>query len=139
MSKVFLGGTCNKTDWREELIPLLKCEYFNPVITDREWTEEDRLNEINQRKASDIVLYVITPRMTGLYSIAEMVDDSNNRPDSTVVFIRKTDINDEGKTIQFIPSIAKSMAAIETLVKGNGATVCYNLQQVVDHLNSFES
>ena len=138
MAKVFLGGTCNKTDWREELIPLLKCEYFNPVITDREWTEEDRLNEINQRKASDVVLYVITPRMTGLYSIAEMVDDSNNRPDSTVVFIRKTDFNDEGKTIQFIPSIAKSMAAIETLVKGNGATVCYNLQQVVEHLNSFE-
>ena len=34
--KVFLGGTCNGSRWRNELIPLLECEYFNPVVED--WT-----------------------------------------------------------------------------------------------------
>ena len=29
MKKVFLGGTCNGSTWREELIPMLKVPYFN--------------------------------------------------------------------------------------------------------------
>ena len=35
---VFLGGTCNNSTWRDKLIPLLKIDYFNPVVED--WTEE---------------------------------------------------------------------------------------------------
>lgn len=30
--KVFLGGTCNNSTWREELKPLLKIDYFDPVV-----------------------------------------------------------------------------------------------------------
>ena len=30
--KVFLGGTCSGRKWRDELIPLLKCEYYNPIV-----------------------------------------------------------------------------------------------------------
>lgn len=38
-SKVFLGGTCANTTWREELIKLIKgISYFNPVVDD--WTLE---------------------------------------------------------------------------------------------------
>jgi hypothetical protein len=37
MKKVFLGGTCNESLWRDKLIKLLKIEYFNPVVPD--WTE----------------------------------------------------------------------------------------------------
>lgn len=40
--KVFLGGTCAGYDWRSKLIPLLKCDYFNPVV--KNWTEERRKN-----------------------------------------------------------------------------------------------
>lgn len=35
--KVFLGGTCSGPRWRDELIPLLKCEYYNPII--KNWCE----------------------------------------------------------------------------------------------------
>ena len=28
MKKVFLGGTCNGSDWREKLIPKLKINYL---------------------------------------------------------------------------------------------------------------
>lgn len=29
--KVFLGGTCAGWKWRDELQPLLKCDYYNPM------------------------------------------------------------------------------------------------------------
>jgi len=80
--KAFLGGTCNESLWREELIPQLKINYFNPVVKD--WTPECMEEEIKQRQECDFCLYVITPRMTGVYSIAEVIDDSNKRPEKTV-------------------------------------------------------
>jgi len=32
MKKIFLGGTCNNSTWREQLIPMLQINYFNPVV-----------------------------------------------------------------------------------------------------------
>ena len=29
--KVFLGGTCNGSDWREKVIEKLDIDYFNPI------------------------------------------------------------------------------------------------------------
>jgi len=37
MKRVFLGGTCNNSKWRDVLIPRLKIDYFNPVVDD--WNE----------------------------------------------------------------------------------------------------
>lgn len=31
--KVFLGGTYNGSNWREKLIPNLKIDYFNPIVS----------------------------------------------------------------------------------------------------------
>ncbi|MGL5752690.1 MAG: nucleoside 2-deoxyribosyltransferase domain-containing protein [Paraclostridium sp.] len=48
--KVFLGGTCNDSTWRDKLIPLLEdngINYFNPVVDD--WNKEAQLNEIKER------------------------------------------------------------------------------------------
>lgn len=39
-----LGGTCNESQWREELIPMLSIDYFNPVVPD--WTQECMAEEI---------------------------------------------------------------------------------------------
>ena len=36
--KIFLGGTCNESTWRDELIPNLTIDYFNPVVKD--WTPD---------------------------------------------------------------------------------------------------
>lgn len=80
--RVFLGGTCNESTWRDDLIPLLLCDYFNPVVDD--WTPECQAEEIRQRETCDFVLYTLTPRMTGVYSVAEVVDDSNKRPGRTL-------------------------------------------------------
>jgi hypothetical protein len=77
--KVFLGGTCNNSTWREKLIPMLKINYFNPVVD--EWTPECQEEEIRQKEICDYCLYTITNEMTGVYSIAKAVDDSNKRPE----------------------------------------------------------
>ena len=82
MKTIFLGGTCNNSTWREKLIPLLDIDYFNPVVDD--WTPDCMAEEIKQREKCDFVLYVITPEMTGVYSIAEVTDDSNKRPEKTI-------------------------------------------------------
>lgn len=74
--KVFLGGTCSDSKWREEIKPLLKIDYYDPVC-DGEWTQEAYLREIHERETSDFVAYVSTPKMGGVYSVAEVIDDSN--------------------------------------------------------------
>ena len=74
MKKVFLGGTCNESTWRNELIPLLEkagVEYFNPVVDD--WTPECQEEEYCQKEICDIHLYLITKKMKGVFSIAEAV------------------------------------------------------------------
>ena len=92
MKKVFLGGTCNESTWRDKLIKMLEIDYFNPVVDD--WTEECYQEELRQREICDYCLYVITPRMTGVYSIAEVVDDSNKRPEKTIFCILNHDLSD---------------------------------------------
>src|SRR6056297_2348399 len=91
--KVFLGGTCADSTWRDDLIKKLDIDYFDPVVDD--WTEEVQKEEIKQRETCDFCLYVLTPRMKGVYSIAEVVDDSNKRPEKTIFCYLKEDDGDK--------------------------------------------
>ena len=136
MARVFLGGTINQSQWRDNLIPLLNVEYFNPVITDRDWTEEDRLNELKQCEECDYVLFVVTPRMRGVYSIAEFVDNSNKRPAKTLVYIQERDVNDAGKTVKFHEQVLSSIRGAVKLAVANGATEFHSLQEIADFLNT---
>jgi len=122
--RVFLGGTCNNSTWREDLIPKLEIDYFNPVVDD--WTPECMEEEIKQRNNCDYVLYVITSEMQGVYSIAEVVDDSNKRSDKTVFCVIKDGFGDKEK---------KSLEQVEKMVKENGGTVCKSLEEVSEYLN----
>ncbi|MCL2116271.1 MAG: nucleoside 2-deoxyribosyltransferase domain-containing protein [Methanobrevibacter sp.] len=129
--KVFLGGTCNGSQWREELIPELKIDYFNPVIDD--WNEEAQKNEIRERQISDYCLYVITPLLTGVYSIAEVVDDSNKRPEKTILCILDEDSGEKWSNPQ-----RKSLEAVSKLVKSNGAKAFNSLEELAEFLNNNE-
>ena len=74
--KWFLGGTCAETTWRDELMPLLdeaNIKYFNPVVKD--WTPECQVIEEDEKNNKcNVHLYVITPEMQGVYSIAEIIN-----------------------------------------------------------------
>ncbi len=129
--KVFLGGTCNNSTWREELIPLLKTNYFNPVVSD--WTPECMAEELHQREICDICLYVITPKMTGVYSIAEVIDDSNKRPNKTIFAILREDGND-----RFTDGQWKSLGEVAKMVRRNGGTSFESIEDVATSINCRE-
>lgn len=128
MKKVFLGGTCNESKWRDKLTPLLLIDYFNPVVPN--WTEECYQEELRQREICDYCLYVITPKMTGVYSIAEVVDDSNKRPDKTIFCLLDYD-----EELKFAPSQMKSLLKVGEMVKLNEAQFFTSLYDVVKYLN----
>jgi len=120
---VFLGGTCNESEWRNKTMVYLYGEgmaYFNPVVDD--WDDDAQENELREREQCDFCLYTITPKMTGTYSIAEVVDDSNKRPHKTVMVLLRSD-GDE----RFTQGQWKSLGAVAKMVKHNGGQVFDNL------------
>ena len=126
--KVYLGGTCNGSQWREELKPLLNIDYFDPVVGD--WNEEAYQRELLERANADFVLYVITPKMTGAYSIAEAVDDSNKRPEKTVFCFLLAD----GEEV-FTDTQLKSLRNVGRMIETNGGKAFANLADTAKHLN----
>ena len=126
--KVFLGGTSNDTDWRDKLIKKLRIDYFNPVVED--WDDGAQKREIKERKECDFVLYVITPKMMGVYSIAEVIDDSNKRPDKTIFCYL---LKDDGK--DFNKHQIKSLDMVGEMVKENGGQWLNTLDEISDYLN----
>lgn len=131
--KVFLGGTCNESRWRDSLINMLEIQFFNPVVDD--WNDEAYQEELRQREICDYLLYVITPRMTGVYSIAEVVDDSNKRPEKTI-FAIETDVDENGDNMEFNKAQLKSLQAVGKMVQENGGTFLKSLEEVANYLNS---
>ena len=129
MKKVFLGGTCNGSKWRDLLIPKLNIDYFNPVVED--WDEEAQKKEVYEREHCDYVLYVITPKMKGVYSIAEVVEDSIKRPQKTLFFYLEVDQKQEFDQHQL-----KSLKQVANMVKNNGAKVFENSKELINFLNN---
>jgi len=127
--KVFLGGTCNESTWRDTLISMLEIDYFNPVVDD--WTPECMEEEIRQRENCDFVLYAITPRMTGVYSIAEVVDDSNKRSNKTIFIRLRYDDNNKFTDEQW-----RSLGAVAKMVENNGGNVFDNLESAANFINA---
>lgn len=129
MKKVFLGGTCNGSTWREALIKNLKINYFQPCA--EEWTPAMMEEEIKQRAGCDFCLYVITPKMIGVYSIAEVVDDSNKRPHKTI-FCYLTSDEDQN----FSATQIKSLEQTGKMIQENGAAFLKTLNEVASYLNT---
>ena len=134
MSSVFLGGTCNESTWRNRMMIHLDeigVDYFNPVVED--WTPECQEEEIRQRETCDICLYTITPRMTGVYSIAEVIDDSNKRPDKTILVL----LRDDGD-LRFNDGQWKSLMAVCQMVNNNGSIAFHNLKSAANYIGGFK-
>ncbi len=122
--KVFLGGICADSTWREELIPQLKISFYNPVVED--WNEEAQAEEIKQRETCDYCLYTITSEMEGVYSIAEAVDDSNKRPHKTIFCIIGEGFNDHQ---------LKSLRQVGKMINNNGGMYFNSLEEVAKYVN----
>lgn len=128
MKKVFLGGTCNGSQWRKQVIKNLKIHYYDPMR--EEWTSEMMQEELKQRAESDFCLYVLTPKMDGFFSVAEVIDDSNKRPQKTIFSFL---FEDEGN--RFSEAQIKSLQQVGEMVKRNGAKYFKTLDEVTGYLN----
>ena len=122
--KVFLGGTCNGSNWRNDMKILLQregLEYFDPVVDD--WNEEAQTRESEEWESCDFCLYTITPKMIGTYAIAEVVDDSNKRPEKTVFVMLYIDDEESFTERQW-----RSLMQVGYMVMQNGGLVFDNLK-----------
>ena len=132
MKRVFLGGTCS-SEWREVMIPLLEkagLGYFNPVLPDSEdWNEEAQQIELNERAACDFCVYTITPKMDGVYSITEVVDDSNKRPQKVIFVVLEKDGKDT-----FTADQLKSLESVGLMIERNKGLYCQDLETAVKHM-----
>lgn len=126
--KVFLGGTCNNSRWRNRLIPQLTVESFNPVVP--EWNEEAYQRELKEREECDKCLYVLTPASDSPYSIAEVVDDSNKRPGKTVFAFTRSDEDGVLTDHQM-----KAYNKVGLMVEANGGTYVRDYDTLADILN----
>lgn len=121
---IFLGGTCNNSTWRFDLMPSLQelnIKYFDPVVDD--WNDEAQENERKVKAdPNTIELYVITKEMQGVFSIAEVVDASNKRPNRTIFYFDHEGFDDN-------EPMQRSLEAVAVMVAKNGA-------RTVDHFNS---
>lgn len=131
MKEVFLGGTCANSKWRNRLIPLLKIKYFNPVVSN--WTPECQKKELMKRETCDFVLYTLT-RVYSTYSIAEVVDDSNKRPEKTICCIVNEKLNDDRFALS--TQDLKHLDAVGRLVERNGGKYFKSLEEVAEYLNN---
>jgi len=132
MKKVYLGGTRNNSTWRNKMMTYLhekEIGWFNPVVSN--WTETDVAQEIQERETCDFALYVITPKMTGVYSIAEVVDDSNKRPNKTVMVLLRDD-----EKLRFSEEQWKSLCAAARIVARNGGKVFENLESASEYIGA---
>lgn len=69
--------------------------------------------------------------MTGVYSIAEVIDDSNKRPTKTVFCFLS---EDDG--LAFDKTQIKSLDKVGVMVQNNGATYLKSLEEVAEFLNN---
>lgn len=130
---VFLAGTRNNSNWREELIKLLDKNVVN-CVNPLDSTKPDKKRqqeEIIEKVFSDKILYVITP----LYlkeDIYEIVADSMRLPNKALIFILPTDkgkifSNEDKKELKKLTTALKE--ANVTLIPGK------DLQSLANYLN----
>ncbi len=133
MISIFMGGTCTST-WRDEFVPMLdpnKVDAFNPIVDD--WDETAQANEDWHKINDDFCLYVITLEMEGVYSIFEVADDSNKRPERTLFCVL---LERDGKT--FSIGLQRNWKKIKKDLIKNGAKVFESLEEIATFLNNLE-
>ena len=139
---VFLGGTTNNSNWRDTFIDILSSMgsnlvCFNPVVTN--WNDQAiRVENMIKDQAKHHV-YVITPKMKGIYSIAEAVESVFDRSHKTYLYILLKDGEDLFSTDENDP-IMKSFAATGEIIRSHGGIfgIGSDLHPLVNYIINYE-
>lgn len=136
--RIFMGGTTQGFNWREVLENRFKdvenVELFNPVVDD--WNCERIRIENEYKEICEMNLFVVTPYMEGIYSIAEVVDLSNKKPENLV--FAYIDHFVDGKEIRdFTKKMKHSLNVTGKLIEKNGGKVFTSLDDVENYIREF--
>lgn len=135
---IFLGGTTNKTTWRDDFIKLMKevnptIKPFNPVVDN--WTQECVDLENFVKLHSRYHIYVLTPRMIGAYSIAEMIDSVHDRSKKVYIYIMESDTDDDGNELRWDPRARNSLTVISNMVVSHGGIATSSIKEMVEKID----
>lgn len=129
-----MGGTCNGSTWRDTLslvvnssIELGLIDLFNPVV--KEWTDDAYNKEMEYKKTADYQIYTITPKMTGVFSIAEAVYCAVKTPGKCIFCVLKDDAGEV-----FDDSQIKSLNRVAKMISDSGNKVCGSIADIADYL-----
>ena len=142
-NRIFLGGTCGNSNWRNTLIAVFnQIDYFNPVVDD--WTSECKAIEIDEKENKcNIHLYVITNEMKGVFSIAEVIDSVHNKSKRTILHVIPTGFDDvQLRSLKAVVDLVNSRGGIAYIDKdlyrtvriiNNSFTHIYNIKNGTDY------
>lgn len=125
----FLGGTINGSNWRQKLAEKLSVNYFDPVVND--WNPDHRRTEEMAKSAAKVLVYAITPKQTGFYTIAEMTHAvfGDSRPVAVLIL-------DEDDGVLYEEHQQASISAIKELLNQRiGLHLFDNVEELAHHLN----
>ena len=134
---IFLGGTWNGSTWRDKFINEMKkknskIKCFNPIVD--KWTPECIELENFVKSHAKYHVYVLTPRMQGVYSIAEMVDSVHDSNKKVFIYIDKSDIDDFGKVVIWDIKMLNSLNAVFNLVVSHGGIGADSFDDLIDKI-----
>jgi len=131
--RVFLGGTCADSKWKEKFIPKLNIDYLNFD----DWNSKCQEEKIKQKETCDFILYTLTKAYSAFAEVAEVVDDSNKRPEKTIVCIYNELIDYKWyEKLAMSKQELKHLDAVGRLVERNGGLYFKSLDEVANYLNS---
>lgn len=142
--KLYLGGVDNKSSWKVNLLAKLFKEVsptdnlydvFNTEGAVYNDTEEKFREQSKHKDYADYCIYAITPRWTSVSLLAEVIDESNKRPDKTILCVLQEDIS--GVPIskrRFEPIQMPELLEASEYVQGNGGKVFRSIDDIVSYL-----
>ena len=136
--RVIMLGTCSDSQWRDQLKGLVKnkdIDWFDPVVEN--WDPTDQLREFELREQSGLIINVITPLMSGIYSIAELIDDSNKFGKKVIFCILPSDTVN-GRRHFWTDEAKSSFDMIAKMAENNGAVQCRSLEEIATFLNTLK-
>lgn len=118
--KIYLGGV-SLPIWRDRITNLLVIDYSDDIGLDD----------------FDYYLYVIMPTDNIEYTIAELIDSSNKRPEKTLfVWYKHTDLFNLKNTLYFNTKSMRAIEKVKALACKNGAKYFDTVESVAYNVNT---
>jgi len=133
---IFLGGTHHST-WRKDFLKLIKnmnsdINCYDPSV--ERWTYENVILENLVKQYTKYHVYVLSPNMVGIYSVAEMVDSVHDDKVKTYFYIMQEDVDSDGNTVSWNPRLLNSIYALNNMMLKHGARKASSLDELVEQI-----